>query len=1119
MSDLALSIKVSANAKEALDSFVALKKRVTESGQSFDEATEKTGAAKRAWDAAKQAADALAVQAALGKRELDALAASVGKNAPEFHAHKQAVAETATAWKSAQAAVKSAESDFNRAHKSAATLKDRLQEQRQALEMARRSVASHGLAVNDLAGSYQKLNREAASADKLKAIGNQFQQLAKNADQATGSVDRTAGIVSGRLSALTGLAGTALIGLSLKDTLVDLVKTAAETQNLETRLRTLTASAQAYAQEDAYLINLAKQHHKSLKELSDSYASVLALEKSGLMTRQQGMAVTEGLSNATSALGASSTQLHQVMFGLAQALSSGTVRAEEFNQVTEPLPGLMQAMDKAAGLAAGGLRKMVNDGKVTSAFFLDVLIKALHEFDGAAARTGSNLTAKFTDIENAYTNLAKALNKPLTNTLTPFVDAITGSLERLTAVVKRLTGEKLVIGDVPADLLQRTRTRGQPLGFAPTGQTLIPPDAREKLRDAKPGGPLEILASQAGAEKTKEQDTAYRRELLQADIQIARNKKNLVEAIRLEVEAMEGLSQAEREALIQRKLVAEQGKSHTGGTAGTKNDQAQQIEADLALQKDALQLQEAQLKDSLERQAIDYRQYYEQLYQLRAAYLQAEIDGKSREAGAGKDAGDKARLQVEVAKLQAQLADLPRQQASDVDAAAQKEVQALQSIVDQYDAYGAAVRKARDDQVKLWEAVNTGVPGAMEAWNQFAQHVGQRLEEVKQKADGSAGEMDHFWQGAVRNMESSIGDFLFDPFKDGLDGMATGFANTLRRMAADAAAAKIGGYLFGTDTKGGAPSGGVLGQAWDGISNWLGFGGGNSGPKPPGPDGAAGAVANLASTAVGAGAVPSSAAGSLTGQITGALSGCCCAGGGVADAGAGLLERGAGITEVAEKAADTIKSGMEEAGGGLVDDLGGTFSGFTDDLGSLFDGLGESLSGLLDGLFSGGGGSGGGSAGGLLGGLFSAGGSAAGSAAGGSGMLDGIGSWFSEIFSSIGFFHEGGIVGGAPTFSRDVPMSVFFDAPRYHRGGLAGLAPDEVPAILQRGEEVLPANDPRHRANGGGAPGGMQLSLRMNNIVSPTLFSDFLVDPSSDRDFVNKIERNGASIRHILHIP
>jgi hypothetical protein len=68
----------------------------------------------------------------------------------------------------------------------------------------------------------------------------------------------------------------------------------------------------------------------------------------------------------------------------------------------------------------------------------------------------------------------------------------------------------------------------------------------------------------------------------------------------------------------------------------------------------------------------------------------------------------------------------------------------------------------------------------------------------------------------------------------------------------------------------------------------------------------------------------------------------------------------------------------------------------------------------------------------------------------GSGSLGGL-------FSSFGsfFMHQGGIAGvdGSPT--------------RYHTGGIAGLRPDEVPAILRKGEEVLTRGDPRHRSNGG----------------------------------------------------
>ena len=63
------------------------------------------------------------------------------------------------------------------------------------------------------------------------------------------------------------------------------------------------------------------------------------------------------------------------------------------------------------------------------------------------------------------------------------------------------------------------------------------------------------------------------------------------------------------------------------------------------------------------------------------------------------------------------------------------------------------------------------------------------------------------------------------------------------------------------------------------------------------------------------------------------------------------------------------------------------------------------------------------------------------------------GSIFGNVLGNI--FHEGGVAGGyAPT--RAVSPLAFAGAPRYHNGGIAGLKPDEVPAILQRGERVIP---------------------------------------------------------------
>jgi hypothetical protein len=84
-------------------------------------------------------------------------------------------------------------------------------------------------------------------------------------------------------------------------------------------------------------------------------------------------------------------------------------------------------------------------------------------------------------------------------------------------------------------------------------------------------------------------------------------------------------------------------------------------------------------------------------------------------------------------------------------------------------------------------------------------------------------------------------------------------------------------------------------------------------------------------------------------------------------------------------------------------------------------------------------------------------------ASGGSKALGDAASLFQSSGDSsflASFFHEGGVVAEGNDFRQ-----VFGAAPRYHTGGLAGLKPDEVPAVLLKNEEVLTRDDPRHRDN------------------------------------------------------
>ncbi len=84
-------------------------------------------------------------------------------------------------------------------------------------------------------------------------------------------------------------------------------------------------------------------------------------------------------------------------------------------------------------------------------------------------------------------------------------------------------------------------------------------------------------------------------------------------------------------------------------------------------------------------------------------------------------------------------------------------------------------------------------------------------------------------------------------------------------------------------------------------------------------------------------------------------------------------------------------------------------------------------------------------------------------------------------------FHAGGIVGAPGGARRAVPPAIFAQARRWHTGGVVGIGPREMPAILEKGEEVLTARDPRHRDNLARMPGALPLDLAVRAEVALTL--------------------------------
>lgn len=120
----------------------------------------------------------------------------------------------------------------------------------------------------------------------------------------------------------------------------------------------------------------------------------------------------------------------------------------------------------------------------------------------------------------------------------------------------------------------------------------------------------------------------------------------------------------------------------------------------------------------------------------------------------------------------------------------------------------------------------------------------------------------------------------------------------------------------------------------------------------------------------------------------------------------------------------------------------------------------------------------------------------------------------------FGVAHQGGVI-GAQGAKRSLNMGNVGNIMRYHSGGVAGLAPNEVPTILERGEEVLTSDDPRHifnmgKGGGGGAEGSPRFKI-VNAFNTADLLSEALSTRDGEEAILNHVRQNPAAFRAAIN--
>jgi len=206
----------------------------------------------------------------------------------------------------------------------------------------------------------------------------------KNALRGISDSATSAGSILGNMFSpmMTAIAGVASAAGAIK-----MVQIGDQYTNIASQLEYLTGNTKlaAYAQEDLY-----KMSQKTGTSMTSNATALsrfaLASEMTGL-TMEQNIQVLGGINSMMIRTGTSSQEASAAMMQLGQALASGKLSGDEFRSMAENAPGVVNELSRVLGVSRGELRKMSEEGRLTS----QVLGQAFLTMSDSAAANADTL--------------------------------------------------------------------------------------------------------------------------------------------------------------------------------------------------------------------------------------------------------------------------------------------------------------------------------------------------------------------------------------------------------------------------------------------------------------------------------------------------------------------------------------------------------------------------------------------------------------------------------------------------------------------------------------------------------------------------------------------------------
>lgn len=248
-----------------------------------------------------------------------------------------------------------------------------------------------------------------------------------------------AGFQAMQAQILTFAAALGVGGIGLSNLVTRFIEVAKETNRVTTALKNASGSMSKFADNQRYLLDLAKKYGLEINALTGNYAKFTAAASISGMSMQEQRKIFESLSRATTVFGMSAEDSNGVFLALSQMMSKGKISSEELRlQMGERLPIALQAMAKAAGTSVAGLDKLLKEGKLLSADvlprFADVLNEMLPNVDT------DNLETSLNRLKNAFTGLVNKSDvqskyKSIIDWLTGYIQTAADNIQSLITYV------------------------------------------------------------------------------------------------------------------------------------------------------------------------------------------------------------------------------------------------------------------------------------------------------------------------------------------------------------------------------------------------------------------------------------------------------------------------------------------------------------------------------------------------------------------------------------------------------------------------------------------------------------------------------------------------------------